>query len=57
MSFTNKIVRIGGQSKCEALAPFALREWKFRAKNNRTRSAELGRWFFEVREKMAKHIR
>ena len=56
MTFTNRIVRIGGQSKCEALKDFSLREWKFRAKNDRTRPAELGRWFFEVREKMAKQL-
>ena len=56
MSFTDRIVRIGGQSKCEALKDFSLREWKFRAKNNRTLPPQLGRWFFEVRDKMAKQL-
>ena len=28
MKFTDKIVRVGGQSKCAALEPFSLKEWK-----------------------------
>jgi hypothetical protein len=28
MKFTDKIVRVGGQSKCAALEPFAIKEWK-----------------------------
>jgi len=30
MGFTDSIVRIGGQSKCEAMQQFALKEWRMR---------------------------
>lgn len=30
MKYTDSIVRIGGQSKCEAMEQFALRKWKLR---------------------------
>ena len=57
MTFTKKIVRIGGQSKCQALEPFSLREWKKRAQNQRSLPAEIGRWFHEIRDEMAKQVR
>ena len=36
MKFTKKIGRIGGQSKCPALEPFNLKEWKKRVDVSRT---------------------
>ena len=35
MKFTRKIVRIGSQSKCEAMKQFGLREWKARSSAER----------------------
>ena len=52
MKFTQKIVRIGGQSKCEALAPFSLREWRKNAATLRTRPGQYRHWLYEARNKM-----
>lgn len=51
MHFTKDIVRVGGQSKCEAVQQFALREWKARAVAMKTRPANIMHWLREERNK------
>ncbi len=51
MKFTKKIVRIGGQSKCEALQPFSLREWKF-SKNRPTLTNQYYDWLYDSRREL-----
>ena len=51
-SFTSEIVRIGGQSKSEAMQKFALREWRTRAATMRTRPGKLMHWQREIRAKL-----
>lgn len=53
MKFTKNIVRIGGQSKCEALEPFSLREWKKQATVLRKRPAQYRSWLYEARNMLA----
>lgn len=48
MKFTQKIVRIGGQSKCAALEPFSLREWRKTATAMRIRPARYRNWLNEA---------
>ena len=48
MKFTDKIVRIGGQSKCDALNPFSLWEQKKRASRDDI-SREIRQFIFETR--------
>lgn len=48
LKFTDKVVRIGSQSKCEALDRLNLREWKKRSSMTKKNSPNR-RWFFEVR--------
>lgn len=50
--FTNSIVRIGGQSKSEAMQKFGLKEWRIRAATMRTRPAKLMHWQREARAKL-----
>lgn len=54
MKFTQKIVRIGGQSKCAALEPFSLREWRRQATVLRKRPPQYRNMLFEARENLAK---
>ena len=55
--FTRKIVRIGGQSKCEELDPFNLREWKKRARNARTRAPHISSWLYKTRDRLNEQLR
>ena len=48
--FTRNIVRIGSQSKCAALEPFSLLEWKKKKGNCVARDTK--RWIFEIYEKL-----
>lgn len=50
--FTSQIVRIGGQSKNEAMQKYALREWRIRASTMRTRPGKLMHWQREARDKL-----
>lgn len=52
MKFSRKIVRIGGQSKCEALSSFSLREWRQRATLLGKRPGQYRHWLFEARTKL-----
>ncbi|XP_057379336.1 NFX1-type zinc finger-containing protein 1-like [Daphnia carinata] len=52
MKFTQKIVRIGGQSKCAALSSFSLREWRQRATILRKRPGQYRHWLYEARNKL-----
>ncbi len=52
MQFSQEIVRIGGQSKCEALELFSLREWKRKATTLRTRPGQYRHWLYEARNKL-----
>jgi superfamily II DNA or RNA helicase len=52
MKFTNKIVRIGGQSKCDALQPFMLIEWKKQAAAQKKRPLQYRRWLAESRSNL-----
>jgi tRNA A37 threonylcarbamoyladenosine biosynthesis protein TsaE len=49
MQFTKKIVRIGGQSKCAALDPFMISEWKRKATILKKRPQKYRRWLGEAR--------
>ncbi|KAI9551691.1 hypothetical protein GHT06_022027 [Daphnia sinensis] len=53
MKFTQNIVRIGGQSKCEALNSFSLREWRQRATVQRMRPGQYRHWLYEARSKLS----
>ncbi|KAI9558322.1 hypothetical protein GHT06_015075 [Daphnia sinensis] len=48
--FTNKIVRIGSQSKCAALEPFSLAAWK--KQPGRYSQQDTRRWIFEINDKL-----
>jgi hypothetical protein len=52
MKFTKKIVRIGGQSKCEALKEYSLYEWKGKAIRERRRPAKYMHWIYENQAKL-----
>ena len=52
LKFTQKIVRIGSQSKCVALERYNLREWKKQAMITK-RTSPHRRWFYEVRSQLA----
>ncbi|EFX83237.1 hypothetical protein DAPPUDRAFT_301907 [Daphnia pulex] len=52
MKFTKKIVRIGGQSKCDALQPFMLIEWKKQAAAQKKRPLQYRRWLAESRSNL-----
>ena len=50
--FTKKIVRIGGQSKCEAVQQFMLIEWKKQAVAQRKRPQQYRQWLAESRSNL-----
>ena len=52
MKFTKKIVRVGGQSKCEALKRYGLYDWKKKAFAERKRPAKYMHWIIENRDKL-----
>ena len=52
LKFTERIVRVGSQSKCEALERFNLRELKRQSLLTKKNSPHR-RWFFEVRLQLA----
>jgi hypothetical protein len=54
MKFTQNIVRIGGQSKCAALEPFSLREWRNQATTLRKRPGEYRHWLYDARDKLSR---
>ena len=47
LKFTKQIVRIGGNSKCEALQPFTLSQWKRRSCHHKHRSL-----YYEARNQL-----
>ena len=49
--FTNKIVRIGSQSKCAALEGYSLMAWKKKRVNCAER--DTNRWLFEIHVKLS----
>lgn len=53
MKFTQKIVRIGGQSKCAALSSFSLREWRQQATVRGKRPGQYRHWLYEARNKLS----
>lgn len=50
LRFTQKVVRIGGQSKCEALESYSLNAWK--KQSGRGGHYETKRWIFEIQDKL-----